>query len=87
VDKVFTRIMRKRGSVVRMAFPDSRDRLPNALIRVLRVAQHFPHGSPVSTDGLRRHVVLHGLDPTFGTEKASLQGILMLEALHYHLQP
>jgi hypothetical protein len=87
VDGIFSRITKRRGAVVRTALPHSRPRLRDALIRVIQtVAEQLALASTTTPDGLRRHVVLHGRDPKYGTEKASVQGILMLEALHYHLQ-
>jgi hypothetical protein len=84
VGNIFSRIKKKRGSsIVRATFPFSRDRLVNALIGVMVVVAE---SRASAADGLRRHVVMHGLDPKFGTKKASVQGILMLEALHSHLQ-
>jgi hypothetical protein len=82
---IYSRVLKKQGALVRAAFPSSRGRLVDALVQViLAVAEHVPH-SPGAMAGLRRHAVLHGRDPDFGTERASIQGILMLEALHYHL--
>ncbi len=87
VENIFTRIRRKRGSVVRRAFPHARTRILDALILVMStVSESLAPGASPMTDGLRRHVVLHGLDPCYGTKKASVQGILMLEALHAQLE-
>ena len=87
VDNVFTKVQRRKGSVVRSMFTEARDRSIDALVGViLTVAEHLPHGAQPSGGALRRHVVLHGLDPSFGTAKASIQGILLLEALHFQLE-
>ena len=59
----------------------------DALINAIRVvAEHIPTGASPSPGELRRHAVLHGLHPDYGTEKASVQGVLLLEVLHFQLE-
>jgi hypothetical protein len=88
VDNVFVRVQKKHGLAVRarLAF-GNRTRLVDALIAVIRtVAAHLPHGAEPAPGELRRHVIFHGLDPHYGTEKASIQGVLLLEVLHFQLE-
>jgi hypothetical protein len=58
----------------------------DALINVLRViAEHIPRDATLSPGELRRHAIFHGLDPQYGSEKASIQGVLLLEVLHFQI--
>jgi hypothetical protein len=88
VERVFSRVHRQDGKALRKHFESSGSaRLLEALIEALRaVAEHIPAGASPTPGELRRNAVLHGLDPDFGTEKASVQGVLLLEVLHFHLE-
>jgi hypothetical protein len=88
VSDVFTKIQRKKGMRLKnLLHSGSQDRLLDALIRaMLFVAGHLPAGESASPGELRRHAILHGRDPAYGTEKASVQGVLLLEVLHFHLE-
>ena len=88
VEGVFTRIQRKKGIAVRAPLARARrSRLLDAFVTaILSIAGHLPRGAAPASGELRRHVILNGLDPHYGTEKASVQGILLLEVLHFHLE-
>jgi hypothetical protein len=88
VDRVFSRVHRKEGEPLRKQLDSGAGgRLLDGLIRVIRVvAQQIPTDGSASPGELRRHAVLHGLDPEYGTEKASVQGVLLLEVLHFQLE-
>jgi hypothetical protein len=86
VSDVFTKIQRRKGKALKSYFPLG-DRLLEALIRALLfVAGHLPSGESTASGELRRHKILHGVDPSYGTEKASVQGVLLLEVLHFQLE-
>jgi hypothetical protein len=85
VDRVFSRVHRQDGNALRRHFESSGSaRLLEALIDAIQVvAEHIPAGASPTPGELRRNAVLHGLDPDFGTEKASVRGVLLLEVLHF----
>jgi hypothetical protein len=88
IEGVFGRVHRKDGKAVKRLLGSPRgERLLDALVDAIRaVAEHFPHGATPTPGELRRNVIMHGLDPAYGTEKASVQGVLLLEVLHFQLE-
>jgi hypothetical protein len=87
VDRVFSRVHRKKGRALKRLLGSGRaERLLDALVAAIRVvATHLPAGAQLTPGELRRHAIFHGLDPAYGTEKASVQGVLLLEVLHFQL--
>jgi hypothetical protein len=88
VDRVFSHVHRKKGKALRRRLESGPgERLLDWLISAIRsIAAHLPAGSALPPGELRRHAIFHGLDPAYGTEKASVQGVLLLEVLHFQLE-
>ncbi len=87
VGNFFSKVHKKRQGAAMKAHlrQGARERLVDALLDVVRTVA--AHVRPGATSGeLRRHAILHGLDPAYGSEKASIQGVLLLEALHFQLE-
>jgi hypothetical protein len=84
---VFKQARKKNGGDLGRLSPGSRERLLDALITAIQfVAEQIPAGSEPAPGELRRHAIMHGRDPAYGTERASVQGVLLLEMLHFQLQ-
>jgi hypothetical protein len=85
VQRVYTRIRKKRRNPVRVALADAwPEALLEGLIRVLlEVAAQDPNNAVVSPNPVvARHPILHGKKPEIGDEKDSIQCVLMLEVIH-----
>jgi hypothetical protein len=85
--EVFKQARKKNGGDLGRLSPGSRERLLDALITAIQfVAEQLPSGSEPAPGELRRHAIMHGRDPAYGTERASVQGVLLLEMLHFQLE-
>lgn len=89
-DKIYTRVTRKKAAEnlkasLRSGPDDFDDQLSTAWVDVLAgVATSVGRGKVPAI--LNRHAVLHGAKPRIGTERDSIQGVLLLHLLHYFLE-
>jgi hypothetical protein len=60
--------------------------LLDALIDVVREVGRPRDRQPSPNPVIRRHGILHGEDPNFGSKRDSIQCLLMLEVLHLYLK-
>ena len=83
IDDVFSKIRakkRRRQLERELGGKDDASHLLTGLLDVLEAAGESARQPTV--DDVRRHLVLHGIDVGYGTERNSIQGVLMLELLH-----
>ena len=89
IDKVFSRDKRRyqRLQTELGGEEEFRDHLLNGLLAVLEAlgdsVSNLVTPEQVSAE-LRRHRILHGLDLEYGTERNSIQGVLILELFHMY---
>ena len=89
IDKVFSKNKRRyqRLQTELGGEEEFRDHLLNGLLAVLEAlgdsVSNLVTPEQVSAE-LRRHRILHGLDLEYGTERNSIQGVLILELFHMY---
>lgn len=89
IDNVYTLVKRKNGRYIRDAFVDTSSKgeaFLDGMIEVLRLFGRHSSQLESGTSILHRHSIMHGNDPNFGTEKDSIQCILLLEVIHMYLE-
>jgi hypothetical protein len=88
IDDVFTSVQKRGGRRIKEAFGTTGpwgEPLLDALIEVLRTfGRRRDDESPNPV--LRRHAIMHGEDPNFGSERDSIQCVLALEVVHLYLE-
>lgn len=83
-DNVFSKVRnKKRRQKLQQELGGENNYGEHMLTGLIEVLQAAGESAPqAKAQEIRRHLVLHGIDVGYGTERNSIQGVLMLELLH-----